>query len=64
MKVGDLVNYIGTPKDELFFPEVKTGVLLSNVNEVGKVKVCFGDQVSWVWVGYLSAVFKKNKLSR
>ena len=60
MKTGDLVKYIGSPQSEVFFPEVRTGVLLSDVNEAGKVMVCFGKQTSWVWTGYLSLVSKEK----
>lgn len=61
MKPGDLVKYIGSSKDEIFFPETSVGVLISEVNEVGKVKVCFGKQISWVWTGYLSLILDKKQ---
>ena len=60
MKPGDLVKYIASSKEEIFFPETSVGVLISEINEVGKVKVCFGKQVSWVWTGYLSLIIDKK----
>jgi len=53
LKRGQLVKYVHWSNDKLLAPIQKVGILLTNANEVGKVRVCFGQQIMWVWVGDL-----------
>jgi hypothetical protein len=56
MKKGDLVEYIQPQQDFLLTPRVKFGIVIKEPNEVGKLKVVFGDQKMWVWCGDLRLV--------
>jgi len=53
LKVGDLVEYAHWEKVELLTPDVRVGVIIIGPNEVGKVRVMFGDRKMWVWTGDL-----------
>jgi len=58
LKKGDLVEYAHWGEDPLLTPRVKVGIVLEGPNEVGKLRVLFGNQKMWIWSGDL-AVFKK-----
>ncbi len=56
MRMGTLVRFTNEREDKRLVPKQKIGFLLSEVNEVGKVKVCFGSEIMWVWSGDLELV--------
>lgn len=53
MKRGDIVEYTHWEDDPLLTPRTKIGMVLSEPNEIGKMRVLFGEVKMWVWLGDL-----------
>jgi len=53
LKKGDIVEYTHWEDDPLLTPRTKIGMVLCEPNEVGKLRVLFGDAKMWVWSGDL-----------
>lgn len=51
LKKGDLVEYTHWEDDPLLTPRTKVGIILEEPNEVGKLRVLFGNIKMWVWSG-------------
>lgn len=53
MKRGDIVEYTHWEDDLLLTPRTKIGMVLTEPNEIGKMRVLFGEVRMWVWSGDL-----------